>query len=121
MTVYMNRPDVRKALNVDKIISKFDKASYFEWPTPSQGFAYKSQYAACNTQYAKGTPSMVNFYREIAPKLPHGATVYNGDTDPCVSYEGTREAMIKVGFNEQEGGAYRPWFYDHPATTWDVC
>ena len=26
--------------------------------------------------------------------------MYNGDTDPCVSYEGTRLAIEKVGFRE---------------------
>eukprot|EP01047_Picozoa_sp_COSAG01_P112032 COSAG01_NODE_40798_length_459_cov_1.836111_1_plen_60_part_01 len=34
-----------------------------------------------------GTPSMVDFYRYIAPKLKR-TMVFNGDTDPCVSYEG---------------------------------
>jgi cathepsin A (carboxypeptidase C) len=43
--------------------------------------------------------------------------VYNGDTDPCVSYEGTRTAIERVGFPEVDGGSYRPWFYNHTATT----
>lgn len=51
---------------------------------------------------------MVDFYRKIAPKLTT-TLVYNGDTDPCVSYEGTRTAIKSVGFPEIEGGAYRPW------------
>lgn len=42
---------------------------------------------------------------------------FNGDTDPCVSYEGTRQAIKEVGFNETVGGAYRPWFFNATATT----
>merc|ERR1711990_1063439 len=38
-----------------------------------------------------------------------------GDVDPCVSYEGTRIAIEKVGFPVAAGGAYRPWFYDKTA------
>ena len=43
--------------------------------------------------------------------------VYNGDTDPCVSYEGTRTAITRVGFAELDGGGYRPWFYNHTAAS----
>ena len=50
--------------------------------------------------------------RGIAPKLRR-TVVFNGDTDPCVSYEGTRRAIERVGFATV--AAYRPWFYDHPA------
>ena len=32
--------------------------------------------------------------------------------DPCVSYEGTRVAIEKVGFAVLPGGQYRPWFYN---------
>ena len=62
------------------------------------------------------------------------AKVFNGDTDPCVSYEGTRTAIEKVGYAVVPGGPslsvgvscaslraplprghYRPWFYDKTA------
>ena len=39
---------------------------------------------------------MIDFYRELAPALSGKIVVYNGDTDPCVSYEGTRIALEKV-------------------------
>jgi len=57
---------------------------------------------------------MVDFYRNIAPRLSR-TVVFNGDTDPCVSYEGTREAIKQVGFPEVN--AYRPWFFNSTATT----
>ena len=59
---------------------------------------------------------MIDFYRKISPFLKV-TWVYNGDTDPCVSYEGTRIAIKRVGFPEIDGGSYRPWFYNHTATT----
>ena len=90
---YMNQADVKSALNVDKA------PSIHPWPGPSDGWTYESQYDACNANAAPGTPSMVDFYREIAPKL-ETTVVFNGDTDPCVSYEGTRQAIIEVGFDE---------------------
>ena len=64
-----------------------------------------------------GTPSMVDFYRYIAPKLKR-TVVFNGDTDPCVSYEGTRTALESItsatmhrglgnaDFSELPGGAF---------------
>jgi cathepsin A (carboxypeptidase C) len=39
--------------------------------------------------------------------------VYNGDTDPCVTYEGTRTAIGQVGFGVVE--PYRPWFFNFTA------
>ena len=39
---------------------------------------------------------MIDFYRELAPALEGRIVVYNGDTDPCVSYEGTRNAIEQV-------------------------
>ena len=57
---------------------------------------------------------MVDFYREIAPRL-EVTLVYNGDTDPCVSYEGTALAIARVGFGQVDGGGYRPWFYNRTA------
>jgi cathepsin A (carboxypeptidase C) len=114
MTAYFNRPDVRKALHVEE-------APIASWPTPDAGFDYTKEYGACNW-HADGDEnelSMIDFYRKIAPALDI-VWVYNGDTDPCVSYEGTRTAMKRVGFREVDGGGYRPWFYNHTATTVQV-
>mmetsp|Transcript_35831 Transcript_35831/g.43273 ORF Transcript_35831/g.43273 Transcript_35831/m.43273 type:complete len:567 (-) Transcript_35831:245-1945(-) len=106
---YMMRPDVRQALHVASAPAKV-------WPGPDAGWGYTSQYAACNPNALPGTPSMVDIYRYIAPRLMK-TLVYNGDTDPCVSYEGTRAAIKKVGFNITEGGAYRPWFFNATASS----
>jgi cathepsin A (carboxypeptidase C) len=38
-------------------------------------------------------------------------------TDPCVSYEGTRTAIERVGFAEKPGGSYRPWFFNAEKAT----
>jgi len=103
---WMNRADVRKALHVDSSPAK-------NWPGPAEGWEYTSSYSACN-EAPEGTPSMIDFYRYIAPKL-NRTIVFNGDVDPCVSYEGTRTAIEKVGFSVLPGGSYRPWFYDKPA------
>ena len=54
---------------------------------------------------------MIDFYRKIAPEL-ETTVVFNGDTDPCVSYEGTRTAIERVGFPELVGASYRPWFFN---------
>ena len=72
-----------------------------------------SSYAACNERAQPGTLSMVDFYRSLAPLLPGRIVVYNGDTDPCVSYEGTRTAIEKVGFAVTQ--PYRPWFFNFTA------
>ncbi len=55
------------------------------WPGPGEKWGYTSNWGACSSMPA-GTPSMVDFYRYIAPKLKR-TVVFNGDTDPCVSYE----------------------------------
>ena len=52
---------------------------------------------------------MIDFYRELAPALSGKIVVYNGDTDPCVSYEGTRTAIERVGFNVTQVGAWLAW------------
>lgn len=104
MAAYMNRSDVREALHVtDTPIQS--------WPSPG-GFHYEKEYDACNWSGKVSGPSMIEFYRKIAPELDV-VWVYNGDTDPCVSYEGTRTAIKRVGFPEVDGGSYRPWFYEH--------
>mgnify|MGYP002803544019 FL=1 len=99
---WMNRDDVKKALHVEDAPAK-------SWPGPSDGWQYSSDYNACNQ--APKQPSMIDFYRRIAPKMTT-TIVFNGDTDPCVSYEGTRTAIEKVGFPILAGGHYRPWFYN---------
>ncbi len=113
MQAYMRRRDVRKALHVEE-------APTTEWPESGVGFDYTKEYDACNWDGdAIVGPSMIDFYRNIAPRL-QTTLVYNGDTDPCVSYEGTRTAILRVGFAELDGGSYRPWFYNQSATTLHV-
>ena len=107
MARWMNRPDVREALHVED-------APVDRWPSPKAGFHYTKEYSACNDEEISDDRSMIDFYRDIAPRLDV-TLVYNGDTDPCVTYEGTRAAIAKVGFSEVEGGSYRPWFYNHTA------
>merc|ERR1712038_706299 len=46
--------------------------------------------------------------------------IYNGDTDPCVSYEGTRLAVKQIQIDEMDGGSYRPWFYNQTAAEMKV-
>lgn len=106
---WMMREDVREALHVQSAPVK-------HWPGPPEGWTYKSDYAACNAGAQEGTPSMIDFYRKIAPALTT-TIVFNGDTDPCVSYEGTRTAIKEVGFSEVPGGQYRPWFFRQDAAT----
>jgi cathepsin A (carboxypeptidase C) len=107
---WMMRQDVREALHVESSPAK-------AWPGPPDGWQYKSDYNACTS--APNMPSMIDFYRSIAPRLAT-TIVFNGDTDPCVSYEGTRTAIEKVGFNILTGGNYRPWFYNKKATAMEV-
>jgi len=114
MASYMSRPDVRKALHVEE-------APTSTWPNANVGFDYLSEYDACNWNdpiILKGI-SMVDIYMEIVPKLQR-TWIYNGDTDPCVSYEGTRQAVKQILIQELDGGSYRPWFYNQTATSIDV-
>jgi serine carboxypeptidase-like clade 1 len=115
MSDYMNRPDVRAALHVEE-------APVETWPYPEAGFDYTKEYKACNEDVEgddSSVLSMLDFYAKIVPRLKV-TWVYNGDTDPCVSYEGTRTAISRVGFPEVDGGGYRPWFYNKTATTIQV-
>ena len=103
MARWMRRTDVRFALHVDASPST-------SWPGPTDDWRYESQYAACNDLATKhSTPSMIAFYRYLAPRL-RTTIVFNGDTDPCVSYEGTRAAIDAVGFLKTRGGRQRPYF-----------
>jgi len=111
MGKYMSRADVREAMHVHH-------APTTTWPDASVGFDYLSEYDACNWNeeiVLKGT-SMVDIYREIVPKLER-TWIYNGDSDPCVSYEGTRLAVKQIRLEELDGGSYRPWFYNHTAAS----
>jgi len=116
MAAYMSRADVRKALHVDSA-----PTNSFSWPYPSVGFDYLKEYNACNWQdtiILEGV-SMVDIYKEIVPKLER-CWIYNGDTDPCVSYEGTRLAVKQIQIDELDGGSYRPWFYNQTAASLDL-
>lgn len=105
---WMMREDVQKALHVTSGPTR-------EWPGPPSGWRYTKVYHACHAAPA-GTDSMVNFYRRIAPQLKT-TIVFNGDTDPCVTYEGTRTAIERVNFQVLPGGRYRPWFYNKTAAS----
>ena len=107
MTRWMMRDDVRHALHVESSPAK-------SWPGPTENWSYTSSWSACNENADANTPSMLEFYRSLAPRLER-TIVFNGDTDPCVSYEGTRAAIIKLGFDELPGGSQRPYFYNASA------
>ena len=113
MATYMNRPDVRKALHVDE-------SPTTTWPNADVGFDYTSEYKACNWggDIALNI-SMVDIYKIVVPQLER-TWIYNGDTDPCVSYEGTRLAVKQIGINELDGGGYRPWFYNQTGASMQV-
>jgi cathepsin A (carboxypeptidase C) len=114
MAAYMSRQDVREALHVDH-------APTTTWPNANVGFDYFKEYDACNWQdeiLLKGV-SMIDIYKEIVPKLER-TWIYNGDTDPCVSYEGTRLAVKQIMIDELDGGSYRPWFYNQTAASLEV-
>lgn len=74
MTNYMNRNDVKVALNVQE--TPIDK-----WPFPKAGFDYTKEYNACNWQEHILFPniSMVDIYMDIVPKLER-TWIYNGNT-----------------------------------------
>ena len=97
MAAYFNTPAVRKALHVEETPIE-------TWPSPDVGFQYYKEYNACNWQATIKYPttSMVDIYQEIIPQLER-TWIYNGDTDPCVSYEGTREAVKQILLDEIDG------------------
>ena len=72
MASYMMRPDVREALHVEE-------APTTTWPGASVGFDYTSEYDACNDEAESGAWSMIDFYKDIVPRLEI-AWIYNGDT-----------------------------------------
>ncbi len=114
MSAYMSRNDVRMALNVQD-------APTTTWPDADVGFDYFKEYDACNWQdniILEGV-SMVDIYKEIIPQLER-TWIYNGDTDPCVSYEGTRLAVKQIQIDELDGGSYRPWFFNQTAASLEL-
>mmetsp|Transcript_60723 Transcript_60723/g.135338 ORF Transcript_60723/g.135338 Transcript_60723/m.135338 type:complete len:212 (-) Transcript_60723:279-914(-) len=112
----MNDPETRKALHVESAPQSINPTA---WPGPAPKWSYHSSYDACNGARTPDDPrSMVDFYRALAPALPGKIVVYNGDTDPCVSYEGTRAAIKQVGF--QVAQPARPWFFNFSAASPDV-
>jgi serine carboxypeptidase-like clade I len=113
MAAFMTSDAVQKALHVQQSPSK-------TWPYASQGFHYAKEYDACNWGNDVIIPkSMIDINREIVPLLDP-TWVDNGDTDPCVSYEGTRTAVKRVGLKELDGGGYGSWFYNQTASTVEV-
>jgi len=114
MADYFNRADVRKALHVTDTMDT-------TWPMGKAGFHYDKEYNVCNWEPNIKFPNttMVDIYQEIVPKLDN-VWIYNGDTDPCVSYEGTREAVKQILKPELDGGSYRPWFYRQEAASLEL-
>eukprot|EP00565_Helicotheca_tamesis_P007320 CAMPEP_0185724954 /NCGR_PEP_ID=MMETSP1171-20130828/1303_1 /TAXON_ID=374046 /ORGANISM="Helicotheca tamensis, Strain CCMP826" /LENGTH=602 /DNA_ID=CAMNT_0028392933 /DNA_START=39 /DNA_END=1847 /DNA_ORIENTATION=+ len=114
MSAYMSREDVRQALHVSHAPTK-------TWPYVDVGFDYYKEYDACNWQEDNvlANVSMVDIYKEIVPQLDR-TWIYNGDTDPCVSYEGTRLAVKQIQLDELDGGSYRPWFYNQTGASLEV-
>ena len=109
---YLMRDDVKAALHVDHV-----GVGPTSWPGPAPGWTYTSSYDACNQGKVTVAKSMVDFYRELAPALRGKIVVFNGDTDPCVSYEGTRTAIERVGFAVDQ--PTRPWFFNESAASAD--
>ena len=112
MSEYISRADVRKAIHTEE-------APTTTWPEADVGFDYSKEYKACNWGDPLLDISMIDIYREIVPKLKR-TWIYNGDTDPCVSYEGTRLAVKQIQLNELDGGSYRPWFYNQTAAPLEI-
>jgi len=58
---------------------------------------------------------MIEIYRDVIPKLAGRTLFSNGDNDPSVSYEGSRLAIDKIGFDIVSD--YRPWFLNLAKTS----
>jgi len=112
LSAYMNRPDVRKALNM----AESPVQQWFFAGRAGHTMNYRMQYAACTFSQPENeieffNISMVDLYREISPKIDK-TWIYSGDADPNVPYEGTRKAIEKIGFGIVQGGDYRAWFFN---------
>ena len=116
--LFMNHPLVRKALHIPEWVYQSDITSYWKVHSTSDTMIYTKLYQACNqlSPFSLST-SMIDIYRMIIPQLPDGVLIYNGNTDPAISYEGTRTAVKAMGYPEIDGGSYRPWFYHHTNTS----
>ena len=109
---WMNRADVKKALHIDERPYASKK---YSWPGPNDKWTYASNYDACNDNAGPNVPSMKDFYKKLAKRLDR-ILVLNGDTDPCVSYEGTRKAIENIGIPLVRRGSQRPYFFNATAT-----
>ena len=105
--MYMNRPDVMKALHVA------DTPNAGNWFF-STNLDYTKTHLACNDFPKPGEKSIVDIYQYLAPKL-RNIILYNGDVDPSVDQLGSQRAVRKMGFPVSSGGEWRPWFYNRTA------
>jgi len=107
---YMNRADVKAALHVNKVLLPDEWKKH---AIPSH-FHYEKQYKACNRNASPEAISMIDIFRVLAHHLDR-IWIFNGDADPCVSFEGTRTAVKRIGLAEVS--SYRPWFYQQNAVS----
>ena len=144
LTTYMNRQDVQLAMNMvvkkkkkndndsdedddddDEEVVPVMKGMSTIWPRDwTAKWWYEHQYDACNPNLwhtpkedrpFPGNTSMIDIYREVIPKLAGRTLFSNGDNDPSVSYEGSRLAIEKIGFDIVS--EYRPWFLNLTKTS----
>jgi hypothetical protein len=54
--------------------------------------------------------SMIQVYQRLAGVLPR-ILVFNGDTDPCMQFQGTEDTVAAFGLCTTQGGDWRPWFF----------
>lgn len=109
---YFQRPDVQAALHV-----RTDLPDPWKKHAVPAHFHYHKQYSACNSHAARKDrpppPSMIDIHRSLLPHMR--IWIFNGDADPCVSFEGTRTAVQRIG--RRELYSYRPWFYHAAAAS----
>ena len=104
---YLNRDDVKEAIHV----AGTPRANVADsWSFCSE-IKYQSLYDACNYAPKAGAISMLDIYRELAPKLTN-VLLYNGDVDPSVDAFGSQRAAYALGFGVLQGGEWRPWTFD---------
>eukprot|EP00873_Tetraselmis_striata_P000148 jgi/Tetstr1/420412/TSEL_011527.t1 len=103
---YLSSPGVVDALHVGG-------ANLSAW---GRHLNYTKEYEACF--YEEDSPasarprfaeSMLDVYRRLAGKVPR-MLVFNGDTDPCLQFQGTEDAVASLGYPTTPGGDWRPWF-----------
>ena len=112
LETYLSRQDVREILHVTDAASNIRTTWTFCYPDVSKNYVH--QYNACSSGEVEFPHiSMLEFYREIVPKLEK-TWIINGDTDAGIIPEGTRKAVRAIGFPETS--AFRPWFYNQTGT-----